>query len=168
MRWLHVSESWQEEKSPSKSRLVDLSRSWPHSATFLALCLLCLYVFNTNHPSPQHSFQKCWQLLPITPDHFNTFLCNPTVENLSKCGLLAPQSVDIKDREPGCCRSVAQSCPILCDPMDCSTSGFPVLCHLPELAQTHVHSVSDTIQPSHPLLSPSLPAFDLSQHQGLF
>ena len=65
------------------------------------------------------------------------------------------------------CCSVAHSCPTLCDPIDCSTRGFPVLHHLPELAQTHVHSVSDAIQPSHPLLSPS-PAFNLSQHQDLF
>ena len=64
--------------------------------------------------------------------------------------------------------SVAQSCPTLCDPMDCRTPGFPVLHYLPELAQTHVHWVSDAIQPSHPLLSPSPPAFNLSQHQGLF
>ena len=63
--------------------------------------------------------------------------------------------------------SVAQSCPTLCDPMDCSTPGFPVHHQLPELAQTHVHRVGDAIQPSHPLLSPS-PAFNLSQHQGLF
>ena len=47
--------------------------------------------------------------------------------------------------------SVAQSCPTLCDPMDCSTPGFPVLHQLPELAQTYVHCVSDAIQPSHPL-----------------
>ena len=52
---------------------------------------------------------------------------------------------------PGCCCSVTQSCPTLCDPMDCSTPGFPVLHHLPELAQTHVHRVGDAIQPSHPL-----------------
>ena len=57
--------------------------------------------------------------------------------------------------------SVAQSCPTLCDPMVCSMPGFPVLHHLPELAQTHVHWVSDAIQPSHPLLSPSPPAFNL-------
>ena len=55
----------------------------------------------------------------------------------------------------------------LCDPMDCSTPGFPVHHQLPELTQTHVHQVSDVIQTSHPLLSPS-PAFNLSQHQGLF
>ena len=62
---------------------------------------------------------------------------------------------------------VAWSCPTLCDPMDCSMPGFPVLHRLPELAQTYVHWVSETIQPSCPLLSPS-PAFNLSQHQGLF
>ena len=64
--------------------------------------------------------------------------------------------------------SVAQSCPILCDPMDCSTPGFPVHHQLPELSQTHVHWVSDAIQPSHPLLSPSPPAPNPSQQQGLF
>ena len=60
------------------------------------------------------------------------------------------------------------SCPTLCDPMDCSTPGFPVHHQLLELTQTHVHRVGDAIQPSHPLLSPSPPAFNLSQHQGLF
>ena len=64
--------------------------------------------------------------------------------------------------------SVAQSCLTLCDPMDCSTPSFPVHHKLSELAQHHVHPVGDAIQPSHPLLSPSLPAFNLSQHQGLF
>ena len=63
--------------------------------------------------------------------------------------------------------SVTQLCPILCDPMGCSMPGFPVHHQLPELAQTHVHWVTDVIQPSHLLLSPSPPAFNLSQHQGL-
>ena len=68
-----------------------------------------------------------------------------------------------------CCYcSVAKSCPTLCDPMDCSTPGFPILHHLPEFAQIHVHWVSDAIQPSHPLPSPSPPACNLSQNQGLF
>ena len=53
-------------------------------------------------------------------------------------------------------------------PMDCGTPGFPVHHQLPELVQTHVHPVSDAIQPSPPLFSPSPPAFSLSQHQGLF
>ena len=56
----------------------------------------------------------------------------------------------------------------LCDPVDCSTPGFRVLHYLPEPAQTHVHFVGDSIQPSHPLLPPSPPALNLSQHQGLF
>ena len=64
--------------------------------------------------------------------------------------------------------SVAQSCLILCDPMNCSTLGLPVHHQLLEFTQTHVHWVSDTIQPSHPLSSPPPPAFNLSQHQGLF
>ena len=63
---------------------------------------------------------------------------------------------------------VTQSCLTLYDPMDCSTPGLPVHHQLPELTQTHVHWVSDTIQPSHPLLSPSPPAPNLSQYQGLF
>ena len=65
------------------------------------------------------------------------------------------------------CNSVTQSCLTLCDPMDCSTLSFPVHHQLPELAQTHDHWVSDAIQPSHPLLPPSLLPFNLSQHQGL-
>ena len=64
------------------------------------------------------------------------------------------------------CCSVAQ-CPTLWDPMGCSTPGFRVLHHLLELTQTDVHWVGDAIQPSHPLSSPSPPAFSLSQHQGL-
>ena len=64
--------------------------------------------------------------------------------------------------------SVGQSCLTLCDSMDCSTLGLPVHHQLPELIQTPVHWVGDAIQPSHPLLSPSPPAFNLSQHQDLF
>ena len=64
--------------------------------------------------------------------------------------------------------SVTQSCPTLCDPMDCSVPGFPVHHQLTKFTQTHVHWISDAIQPSHPLSSPSPPAFNLSQHQGLF
>ena len=67
-----------------------------------------------------------------------------------------------------CYCSVTQLCPSLWDSMDCSTPSFPILHHLPELAKTHVHWVNDAIQPSHPLSSPSPPAFNLSQHQGLF
>ena len=64
--------------------------------------------------------------------------------------------------------TVAQSCPTLCDPMNRSTPGLLVCHQLPEFTQTHVHRVSDAIQPSHPLSSPSPPAPNPSQHQGLF
>ena len=64
--------------------------------------------------------------------------------------------------------SVAQSCPTLCDSMNGSTPGLLVHHQLPESTQTHVHRVSDAIQPSHPLSSPSPPARNLFQHQGLF
>ena len=64
--------------------------------------------------------------------------------------------------------SVAQSCPTLCDPMNRSTPGLPVHHQLLEFTQTHVHQVSDAIQPSHPLASPSPPAPNPSQHQSLF
>ena len=70
------------------------------------------------------------------------------------------------------CSSVSSvqspSCVWLCDPMDCSTPGFPVHYQPLEFTQTHVHWVGDAIQPSRPLLSPSPPAFNLAQHQGLF
>ena len=64
--------------------------------------------------------------------------------------------------------SVAQLCPTLCDPMNHRTSGFLVHHQLPEFTQTHIHWVGDAIQPSNLMLSPSPPAFNLSQHQGLF
>ena len=64
-------------------------------------------------------------------------------------------------------RSVAQSCPTICDPINRSTPGLPVHHQLPEFTQTHVHRVSDAIQPSHPLASPSPPAPSPSQHQSL-
>ena len=68
----------------------------------------------------------------------------------------------------GCCCSATQLCLSLCDPMDCSTPGFSILHHLLELAQTHVCWVRDAILPTYPLPSPSPPALNLSQHQGLF
>ena len=66
------------------------------------------------------------------------------------------------------CCFVSKSCPTLCDPMDCSMPGFPMLLYLMEIVQTHVHWVGDAIQPSHPLSSSSAPTFNLSQHQGHF
>ena len=66
------------------------------------------------------------------------------------------------------CCSVTKLCLTPCNPMNCSMPGFPILHYLPEFAQTHVRSVSDAIQRSHPLSPASPPAFSLSQHQGLF
>ena len=64
--------------------------------------------------------------------------------------------------------SITQPCPTLCNPMDCSTPGFLVPHQLPEAVQTHVNQVGDAIQSPYPLSSPSPPAFNLSEHQGLF
>ena len=88
---------------------------------------------------------------------------------------------NLKEISPGCSleglmlkfssgqfSSVAQSCPTLCDPMNRSMPGLPVHHQLPEFTQTHVHRVSDAIQSSHPLSSPSPPTFNLSQHRGIF
>ena len=80
----------------------------------------------------------------------------------------------VKWQKPSqCCKasqfnSVAQSCPTFCDPMTHSTPGLPVHHQLPEFTQTHVHQVSDAIQPSHLLSSPSPPAPNPSKHQGIF
>ena len=67
-----------------------------------------------------------------------------------------------------CRHSVSKLCPTLCDPMNCSIPDLPVTRYLPEFAQIHVHCVSDTLQPSHPLLPRSPPALNVSQHHGLF
>ena len=75
---------------------------------------------------------------------------------------ITEENVDYREK------NVASSCPTLCDLMNCNMPGFTVLHHLPEFAQTRVHSVSDSIQPSHPLSYPSPPALNLSQNQGLF
>ena len=93
---------------------------------------------------------------------FNTLLKKLRIKVLEK-----PSSCLICYVVVHCC-SVTKLCPTLCDPMDYSTPGFPVHHQLPEFTQTHVHSVSDAIQPSHPLSSPSPPTINLSKHQGLF
>ena len=103
-------------------------------------------------------------------DPWGSLACGPTAPSEPPSsahgplpGLRVPSSLLI-----GCCCSVTKTCPTLCAPMDCSTAGSSVPQYLPEFAQTHVHRVGDAIQPSHPLLLPSPPAFTPSQHQGLF
>ena len=106
---------------------------------------------------------KYWHGSPCPPPED---LPNPGIEP-SLLGLLHWQ-VDSLPLVPPQFSSVAQSCPTLCDSMDCSPPGFPVHHQLLEPTQTHVCCVSDAIQPFHSLSSPSPPAFNLSQHQGLF
>ena len=122
----------------------------------MALSIFTSLCSHHHHPSPE-IFLSC-----------NTEALYPLISNSSSPWQPPFLFLSLNLATPGVCCSVAQSCPTLCDPMDCSTPGFPVLHHLPELAQTHVHRVGDAIQPSHPLSSPSLPVFNLSQHQGLF
>ena len=99
-----------------------------------------------------HPQLTCWSIFVFPElDHFNYVFLN----------------IGEKYLRILCCCSVTQSCPTLCDPMDWSTAGFPVLHYLSDFAQTHVHWADDVIQPSHPLL-PASPAFNFSQHQNLF
>ena len=95
-------------------------------------------------------------IMSIKPKHTNAF----SFYFLVKMGSLFNFSISTS--------SVPQSCLTLCNLVDCSRPGLPVHHQLLELAQTHVHRVCDAIQPSHPLSSPSPPAFNPSQHQGLF
>ena len=104
----------------------------------------------------QISSTEEWMNLGILHCGSNVYICNGNKLKINANVMLVPFS------------SVTLSCPTLWDPMDCSTLGFPVHHQIPELTQTHVHRVSDAIQPSHPLPPPSPPAFNLSQHQGLF
>ena len=97
------------------------------------------------------------------------YLCPTQVPSspLTRFRVSCPQTSQTSSGPSGC-RSVAQACPTLCDPVDCSTPGLPVHHQLPQLTQTHVHCTGDAIQPSHPLSSSSPPTFNRPQHQGLF
>ena len=123
-----------------------------------------------------HRLSSCWEWCPDSPVKVWGLCCS------TACGILVPWSgvkplfPTLQGRFstaglPGSSvqfSSVAQLCLTLCDPMNRSTPGLPVHHHLLEFTQTHVHRVSDAIQPSHPGSSPSPPAPNLSQHQSLF
>ena len=96
----------------------------------------------------------------VMPDSLRPVDCNPPGSSVHGIFQARIRSDQI--------RSVAQSCPTLCNPMNRSTPGLPVHHQLPEFTEAHIHWVSDAIQPSHPLLSPSPPALNPSQHQSLF
>ena len=105
-------------------------------------------------------------LTPLFPKNWASHLLSGEMSD--RKGKRSPEWQWLKDKEgEDEFSSVTELCPTLCDPMNCSTPGLPVLHQLPEFAQTHAHRVSDAIQPSHPLSSPS-PAPNPSQHQGLF
>ena len=107
--------------------------------------------------------EVCFFLHPLS-------LCLPWPTGHKRRSVTSLSAATLHPHQPlyTCCCSITQSCPALCNPMDCSMPGFPVLHHLPEFTQARVHRFGDAIQPSHPLLSPSPPTFNLSQHQGLF
>ena len=115
----------------------------------MCVCYVCIKGYNINHP-------ECYWRLNLS----------------SLIWTIATFIVYITDKwhtkNVFCWCSVTKLCPTLWDPMDCSTPGFPALRYLMEFAQTHVHWVSDAIQPSRPLLAPSACVVGLSQYQGLF
>ena len=130
-------------------------------------------------PSMGFSRQEYWSGVPLP---FNSYLLlnilrsfHLTKRTTKKCHLIRNQILQIYTRTFIYCifnsvqfSSVTQSCWTLCDPMNRSTPGLPVHHQIPEFTQTHVHRVSDAIQPPHPLASPSPPTPNPSQHQSLF
>ena len=129
--------------------------------------------------SMEFSRQENWSVLSFpTPGDLPNSEIQPRsfvppalqVDSLPLCHLWSPVNwdLDVKWHVGNQFSSVTQSCLTLCNPMDCSIDRLPFHHQLPVLTQTHVHWIGDAIQLSHPLSSPSPPAFNLSQHQGLF
>ena len=121
----------------------------------------------------------CLPLKLMTADCLGLHLSSPERRRAPESQMPEPQRVSVMDsytqglglglnHSSVQFTSVTQSCPTLCDPMNCSTPGFPIHHQLPEFTQTHMHGVGDATQPSHPLSSPSPPAPNPSQHQSLF
>ena len=108
---------------------------------------------------------KYWDDWWIKTKLFSELIC---IANLMQLSCIAIKKESVAKFNSQSVSSVARLCPTLCNTMNCSTPGLPVHHQLLEFAQAHVHRVSDAIQPSHPLLSPSPPAPDPSQHQSLF
>ena len=126
-------------------------RSFPFLHTLSSIYCLQIFFLNDGYSDQCGVILHC--SFDLVPQHYSTSVI--------------PGELPLLPAPAACC-SVTQSCPTLYDPMDCSTPGFPFLHRLLEFAQTHVHWVGDAIQPSHLLLPTSPPAFNLSQHQGLF
>ena len=126
-----------------------LSQVWPFVTPWSAAGQASLFITNSRNLLKLVSIKSV-----MLSNHL--ILCRPLLLQPS----VFPASVQFS--------SVAQLCPTLCDSMNHSMQGLPVHHQLPEFTQTHVHQVGDAIQPSHPLSSPSPPAPNPSQHQGLF
>ena len=144
-------------------------------AQSLQLCPALCTPWTVAHQAPLaigFSWQEYWSGLPCPPpgDLLNSRIepRSSVSSSLQANSLPLSHQGNLMTLASDQFKAVDQSCPTLCDPMDCSTPCSPVHRQLPELVQTHVHWVGDAIQPSHPLLSPSPPAFSLSQHQRFF
>jgi len=119
-------------------------------------------------PSTDEYIKKLWYM--YTTEYYSVIKrdeCESVELRWMNLELVLQSEVSQKEKNKYQITSVAQSCPTLCDPMNCSMPGLPVHHQLPEFTQTHVHRVSDAIQLSHPLSSPSPLAPNPSQHQSL-
>ena len=120
-------------------------------------------------PDASDSLRETMVIIALQVRSRGSWTLLPTGNLGVKSRVISPEEAGLGERAAEFCScSVAKAWPILCYRMDCSMPGIPVLHRLLEFAQTHVHWVSDAIQPSHPLSLPSPLAFNLSQHQGLF
>ena len=141
-----------------KAKVKSFSHVWLFATPWTAACQA--------PPSMGSSRQEYWSRVP-SPSPWNHHI-KPLIL-WSWGGLICVWGIFLTMQHPSVqFSSVAQSCPTPCDPMNRSTPGLPVHHQLPEFTQTHIHRVSDVIQPSHPLSSPSPPASNPSQHQSLF
>ena len=130
-------------------------------------------IFLTQGSNPCLVHLLHWQMssLPLVPPekpNVNTWILKSEGRNISQIEKTVEETGDIQSLSSVQFSPVTQSCSTLCEPTNHSMPGLPVLHQLLEFIQTHVHWVNDAIQPSHPLLSPSPPVLNLSQHQGLF
>ena len=145
-----------------------MSIEWVMSSNHFILCHPLLFLHSI-FPSIRVFFPNESAVCIRWPKYWSfSFSISPSNEYLGLISFKIDCLISLLSKGLQTFGSVAQSCPTFCNPMNCSTPGFPIHHQLPELAQTHVHRVSDAIQPSHRLSSPSPPAFSLSQHQGLF
>ena len=162
-----------EQKSIIRERDQSLSHVWLFATQWIAARQASLSITNSRS-LPKLMCINWWCHPAISSSVVPLFSCPQSLPPwgsfpMSQLFALGGQSIGVSASASvlqDC--SVAKSFLILCDPIDCSMPGFPVLHSLLELAQTHVHWVGNAIQPSHPLLPPSPLALNLSQHQGLF